>query len=187
MPCWRSWCDSHSGHPGQVPTKTVSSKSPVTLRASVRRCQIAGALQPWRTPASYRLLAVPQPSPQGGVPFPRAAPRCAWLSPSNTSAVVSTCPSLRSHHTGDRQRELRVLPGFNGQLFAAGRRDLVDPRPPIVRGPAPDPGDPAVFHQPRESGVERALLDQELIAGRLLNELGYAVSMEVAQRQRPQN
>src|SRR5258708_17808969 len=119
MPCWRSWPDIHSGHPGQVPIKTVSSKSPVTLPASVLRCQIDGALQPGRVPPSYRPLAVPRLFPQGGVPFPRAAPRCAWRSPSNTSAVVSTCPSLRSHHTGDRQREFRVLPGFNGQLFAA--------------------------------------------------------------------
>src|SRR5437773_9688644 len=130
MPCWQSWCDSHSGHPGQVPTKTVSSKSPVTLRASVRRCQIAGALQTWRTPGTYRLLAVPQPSPQGGVPFPHAAPRCAWRSPSNTSAVVSTCPSLRSHHTGDRQREFRVLPSFNRQLFAASPAGSLSGVPP---------------------------------------------------------
>ena len=35
--------------------------------------------------------------------------------------------------------------------------------------------------------VQRALLDEELIVGRLLNELDDAVSMEVAQRQRPQN
>src|SRR5213594_5048319 len=187
MPCWRPWCDSHSGHPGQVPTKTVSSKSPVTLRASGRRCQIAGALQPWRTPASYRLLAVPRLFPQGGVPFPHAEPRCAWRFLSNTSAVVSTCPSLRSHHTGDRQREFRVLPSFNRQLFAASRSDLVDPRPTIVRRHAPDTFDPAVQLQPLESGVQRPLLDEELIAGRLLNELDYAVSMEVAQRQRPQN
>src|SRR2546422_11016460 len=143
MPCWRSWFDSHSGHPAQVPTKTVSSKSPVTLRASVRRCQIAGALQPWHAPASYRLLAVPRPFPQGGVPFPHAAPRCAWRFLSNTSAVV-TRPSLRSHHTGDRQREFRVLPSFKRQLFAASRSDLVDPRPPIIRRHAPDTVDPAV-------------------------------------------
>src|SRR5439155_6988762 len=130
------------GHPGQVPTKSVSSKSPVTLRASVRHCQIAGALPPWRTAASYRLLRVPRPSPKGGVPFPRTAPRCAWRSPSNTSAVVAACPSLRSHHTGDREREFRVLAGFNGQLFAASRRDLVNPRPPIVRRHAPDTLDP---------------------------------------------
>src|ERR1700676_2719966 len=90
-----------------------------------RLTQIAGALQPWRTPASYRLLAVPQPSPQGGVPFPRAAPRCAWRFLSNTSAVVSTCPSLRSHNARDRQSEFGVLPGFHGQLFAASRGDLV--------------------------------------------------------------
>src|SRR2546425_108182 len=96
MPCWRSWCDSHSGHPGQVPTKTVSSKSPVTLRASVRRCQIAGALQPGRAPPSYRLLRVPRLFPQGGVPFPHTAPRCAWRFLSNTSAVVLTCPVNRA-------------------------------------------------------------------------------------------
>src|SRR5437016_5877598 len=147
MPCWRSWCDSHSGHPAQVPTKTVSSKSPVTLRASVRRCQIAGALQPGRAPASYLLLAVPQLFPRGGVPFPRVAPRCAWRFLSNTSAVV-TPPSLRSHHTRDRQREFRVLPSFNRQLFAASRGDLVDPRPPIIRRHAPDTVDPAVYLQP---------------------------------------
>src|SRR4029077_10691671 len=182
MPCWRSWCDSHSGHPGQVPTKTVSSKSPVTLRASVRRCQIAGALQPGRAPPSYRRLAVPRLFPQGGVPFPHAAPRCACRSPSNTSAVVSTCPSLRSHHTGDRQREFRVLPSFDDQLFAASRRDLVDPRPAIVRRHAPDTLDPAVELKPLESGVQRALLDEELIAGGLLNELDNAVSMEIASR-----
>src|SRR5580700_8698247 len=187
MPCWRSWFERHNGHPGQVPTKTVSSKSPVTLRASVRRCQIAGALQPGRAPPSYRLLRVPRLFPQGGVPFPRPAPRCAWRSPSNTSAVVSTCPSLRSHHTSDRQREFRVFPGFNGQLFAASRRDLVDPRPPIIRRHAPNTVDPAVYLQPLESGVQRALLDEEVIVRRLLNELDYAVSMEVAQRQRPQN
>src|SRR5437879_11559199 len=133
----------HSGHPAQVPTKTVSSKSPVTLRASVRRCQIAGALQPGRAPPSYRLLAVPRLFPQGGVPFPQAAPRCAWRFLSNTSAVV-TRPSLRSHHARDRQREFGVLPDFNGQLFAASRRDLVDPRPPIIRRHAPDTVDPAV-------------------------------------------
>src|SRR6266536_1553080 len=182
MPCWRSWCDSHSGHPAKVPIKTVSSKSPVTLRASVRRCQIAGALQPGRAPLSYRLFAVPRLFPKGGVPFPRAAPRCAWRSPSNTSAVVSTCPSLRFHHAGDRQREFRVLPSFNGELFAASRRDLVDPRPPIIRSHAPDTVDPAVELQPLESGVQRALLDEQLIVGRLLNELDYAVAMEVAPR-----
>src|SRR6266568_6178807 len=186
MPCWRSWCDSHSGHPGQVPTKTASPKSPVTLRASVRRCQIAGALQTGRAPPSYRLLAVPRLFLQGEVPFPHAAPRCAWRFLSNTSAVV-TCPSPRSHHARDRQREFGVLPGFNGQLFAASRRDLVDPRPPIVRRHAPDTVDPAVQLQPLESGVQRALLDEELIVGRLLNELDYAVSMEIAPRQRPQN
>src|SRR5205823_13850982 len=117
---------------------TVSSKSPVTLLASGRRSQIAGALQPGRASVSCRLLAVPQLFPQRGVPFPHTAPRCAWRFLSNTSAVVSTCPSLRSHHTGDRQREFRVLPGFNRQLFAASRRDLVDPRPPIVRRHAPE-------------------------------------------------
>src|SRR5580704_11707258 len=162
MPCWRSWCDSHSGHPGQGPTKTVSSKSPVTLRASVRRCHIAGALQPGRAPPSYRLLAVPRLFPQGGVPFPHAAPRRAGRFLSNTSAVVSTCPSLRSHHTRDRQREFGVLPAFDGQLFAASRRDLVDPRPPIIRRHAPNTVDPAVQLQPLESGVQRALLDEEL-------------------------
>src|SRR5262249_29684775 len=100
---------------------------------------------------------------------------------SNTSAVV-TCPSLRSHHARDRQREFGVLPGFNGQLFAASRRDFVDPRPPIIRRHTPDAVDPAVYLQPLEIGVGRALLDEELIVGRLLNELDYAVSMEVAQR-----
>src|SRR5437762_4250271 len=184
MPCWQSWCDSHSGHPGQVPTKTVSPKSPVTLRASVRRCQIAGALQPGRAPPSYRLLAVPRLFPQGGVPFPHAAPRCAWRFPANTSAVVSTCPSLRFHHAGDRQREFRVLPSFNGQLFAASQRDLVDPRPPIVRRHAPDTLDPAVQLQALESGVQRALLDQELVVRGLLNELDYAVSVEIARGRR---
>src|SRR6266853_748474 len=184
MPCWRSWCDSHSGHPGQVPTKTVSSKSPVTLRVSVRRCQIAGALQPGRAPPSCRLPAVPRLFPQGGVPFPHAAPRCAWHFLSNTSAVVSTCPSLRSHNARDRQREFGVPPGFNGQLLAASRRDLVDPRPPIIRRHAPDTVDPAVQLQPLESGVERALLDEELVVGRLLNELDYAVPVEIAARQR---
>src|SRR5215472_12181656 len=171
MPCWRSWCDSHSGYPGQVPTKTVSSRSPVILRASVRRCQSAGALQPGRAPPSYRLPAVPRLFPQGGVPFPHAAPRCAWRSPSNISAVVSTCPSLRSHHTGDRQREFRVLPGFNRQLFAPGGGDLVDPRPPVVRRHAPDTVDPAAEFQPLKGGIERALLDEKLIVGRLLDEL----------------
>src|SRR5262249_31443725 len=144
MPCWRSWCEAHNGYPGQVPTKTVRSKSPVTLHASVRRCQIAGALQPGRAPPSYPLLVVPRLFPQGGVPSPHATPRCAWHSPSNTSAVVSTCPSLRSHHTRDRQRGFRVLPSFNRQLFAASHRDLVDPRPPIIRRHAPDTVDPTV-------------------------------------------
>src|ERR1700731_3824745 len=143
MPCWRSWGGSHSEHPGQVPPKTGSSKPPVTLRASVRRCQIPGALPPGRVPPSYRLLAVPRLFPQGGVPFPHAAPRGAWRFLSNTSAVV-TRPSLRSHHARDRQREFGVLPGFNGQLFAASRRDLVDPCPPIIRGHAPGTVDPAV-------------------------------------------
>src|SRR6266480_6450213 len=143
MPCWRLWCDSHSGHPGQVPTKTVLSKSRVTLPASVRRCQIADALQPGHAPPSYLLLAVPRLFPQGGVPFPHAAPRCACRFLSNTSAVV-TCLSLRSHHARDRQREFGVLPGLNGQLFPASRRDLVDPGPPIIRGNSPDAFDPAV-------------------------------------------
>src|SRR6266480_482391 len=108
-----------------------------------RLCQIAGALQTGRAPPSYRLLAVPRLFPQGGVPFPHAAPRCAWRFLSNTSAVV-TRPSPRSHHARDRQREFGVLPGFNGQLFATSRRDLVDPRPPIIRRHAPDTVDPAV-------------------------------------------
>src|SRR5258706_807495 len=143
MPCCWPSCDSHSEYPGPVPTKTVSSKSPVTLRGSVRRCQIAGALPPGRDPPSYLLLAIPRPFPQGGDPFPHAAPRCACRFLSNTSAVV-TCPSLRSHHARDRQREFGVLPGFNGQLFAPSRRDLVDPRPPIFRRHAPDTVDPPV-------------------------------------------
>src|ERR1700722_11717478 len=143
MPCWRSWCDSHSGYPGQVPTKTVLSKSRVTLRASIRRCQIAGTLQTGRAPPSYRLLAVPRLFPQGGVPFPHAATRCAWRFRSNTSAVV-TRPSPRAHHARDRQREFGVLPGFNFQLLATGRRDLVDPSPPTIRRHAPDTVDPAV-------------------------------------------
>ena len=72
------------------------------------------------------------------------------------------------------------------QLFAAGRRDLVGARPPIVGRYAPDTLDPAVWLQPLNSGVRRALLDEELVVGRLLNELDYAVSMEmIAQRQRP--
>src|ERR1700693_1132045 len=170
MPCWRSWCDSHNGYPGPVPTETVPSKPPVTLRASIRRCQRPGAIQLGPAPPSYRLLAVPQLFPQGGVPFPHAAPRRAWRFRSNTSAVV-TRPSLRSHHARDRQREFGVLPGFNRQLFAASRRDLVDPRPPIFRRHAPDTVDPAVQLQPLESGVQRALLDEELVVGRLLNEL----------------
>src|SRR5205814_4565176 len=177
----------HNGYPGQVPTKTVSSKSPLILRASVRCCRIAAALQPGRAPPSYRLLRVPRLFPQGGVPFPHTAPRCAWRFLSNTSAVVSTCPSPRSHYARDRQREFGVLPGFNSQLFAASRRDLVDPRPPIVRRHAPDTVDPAVYLQTLEGGVQRALLDQELVLGRLLNELDDAVSVQVAQRQRPQN
>src|SRR5580704_14126179 len=186
MPCWRSWFDNHSGHPGQAPIETASSKSPVTLRASGQRCQIAGAPHPGRASLSYRRLAIPRLSPQGGVPFPHAAPRCAWRLLSNTS-TVATRLSLRSHHARDREREFGVLPGFNGQLFAASRRDLVDPRPPIIRRHAPNTVDPAVQLQPLESGVQRALLDEELIVRRLLNELDYAVSMEVAQRQRPQN
>src|SRR5260370_800921 len=123
--------------------RVCPSKYPESLRAPCRRCKIAGALQPGRDPPPYRLLAVPRLFPQGGVPFPHAAPRCAWRCLSNTSAVV-TRPSLRSHHARDRQREFGVLPGFNGQLFAASRRDLVDPRPPIIRRPAPAPSDPAV-------------------------------------------
>src|SRR5580658_4061012 len=186
MPCWRSWCESHNGHPGQVPTKTVSSRSPATLRVSVRRCQIAGALQPGRGPPSCRPLRVPRLFPQGGVPFPHRAPRCAWRFLSNTAAVVAR-PLLRSHHTGDGQRELGVLSSFNRQLFAATGRDLVDPGPPIVRRHAPDTVDPAVYLQPLESRVQRSLLDEEFIVGRLLNELDYAVSMDVAPRQRPQN
>src|SRR5206468_10115333 len=124
MPCWRSWCDSHSGHPGQVPTKTVSPKSPVTLRASVRRCQIGGALQTGRAPPSYRLLAVPRLFPQGEVPFPHAAPRCAWRFVSNTSAVV-TRPSPRSHHARDRQREFGVLRSEEHTSELQSRSDLV--------------------------------------------------------------
>src|SRR6185312_9198232 len=186
MPCWRSWCDSHSGYPGEAPTKIVSSKSPVTLRASDRRSQTAVALQSWRTPQSCRPLRVQRLFPQGGVPFPRAARRRAWRSRSNTSAV-ETGASLRSHHARDCQGEFGVFSGFNGQLFAASRRDLVDPCPPIIRRHAPDTIDPAVQLQPLESGVQRALLDEKLVVGRLLNELDYAVSMEVAQRQRPQD
>src|SRR3954451_10320061 len=143
MSCSRPSCVSHSGYPDQVPIKTVSSKSPVTLPAFVRHCRIAGALQPWHTPASYRLLAAPRFFPRGGVPFPHAAPHCAWRFLSNTSAVV-TRRSLRSHHARDRHREFGVLPAFTGQLFAASRRDLVDPRPPVVRCHAPDTLDPAV-------------------------------------------
>src|SRR6202048_2046690 len=143
MPCSRSWCEIRNGYPGQVPTKTVSSKSPVTLLASVRCCQIAGALQPGRVPPSGRLLRVLRLFPQDGVPFPHAAPRCAWRFLSNTSAVV-TRPSLPSHHARDRQREFGVLPVFTAQLFAPSRRDLVDPRPPIIRRHAPDTVDPAV-------------------------------------------
>src|SRR5262249_5618307 len=124
---------------------------------------------------------------RGGTPFLHAAPRYAWRSSSNTSGAVSTCPSLASHHTGDRQREPGVLSSFNRQLSAASRRDLVDPRPPIIRRHAPDTVDPAVQLQTLESGVQRPLLDQELILGRLLNELDDSVSMQVAQRQCPQN
>src|SRR5262249_57839194 len=105
---------------------------------------------------------------------------------SNTSAVV-TPPSLRSHYARDRQREFGVLPRFNRQLFATSRRDLVDPRPPIIRRHAPDTVDPAVKLQTLERWVQRALLDQELILGRLLNELDDSVSMKIAHRQRPKD
>src|SRR5205814_9587925 len=109
-----------------------------------------------------------------------------WLFLSDPSAVVP-CPSPGSHYPHARQSLFGVLPGFNGQRFATSRRDLVDSRPPIIRRDAPDTVDPAVQLQPLESGVQRALLDDELVVGRLLNELDDAVSMEVAQRQRPQN
>ena len=57
----------------------------------------------------------------------------------------------------------------------------------MVRCHAPDAVDPSVELQPLESGIQGALLDEELVIGLLLNELENAVPMEVAPRQGAQN
>jgi len=145
MPCWQSWCDSHSGHPGQVPTKNrviqisrdsscFSPTLPNRRRASARArsavipsaCSSAAFSARWSSISLAQRLAAPgalHPIPQPSYQHVRHSAPSHGRSPTVSFAYfrVSTANCLRPAAV-----------------------DLVDPRPPIVRRHAPDTLDPAV-------------------------------------------
>lgn len=53
--------------------------------------------------------------------------------------IYSGTPGVR-----DRRREFGVLPGFDGELFAAGHGELIDRGPVVLRSHVPGAVDSAV-------------------------------------------
>ena len=66
---------------------------------------------------------------------------------------------------------------FALELFASGARERIVPGATIVLAGAPLGLNPALLFEAVESGVERALLDLEDVAGNLLDALGDPPSM----------
>src|SRR5437867_2241104 len=88
---------------------------------------------------------------------------------------------------GDGHDDSIPLHRFFSELAAAGPRQAVILRPPIVLGGLPARSEPASFFEPVESGKQRAGLHDERSAGDLFDTAGHAQSVQLAGRQRFQN
>jgi len=64
-----------------------------------------------------------------------------------------------------------------GEPARAGRRDAVEPRPPIACGRLPAGGDPPGMLHSMQRRVQRSFLDAQSVAGNLLNSRGDAVAV----------
>ena len=74
------------------------------------------------------------------------------------------------------------LVGLGAELAAAGGGEAVELCLALVVGLAPLAGEEALVFEAEERGVERALLDGELVAGDLLDAEQDAIAVERAER-----
>src|SRR5262249_40897158 len=69
----------------------------------------------------------------------------------------------------DRHCQATPLGGLGHELFAASARERVEARAAGVLRSAPFGGDPLACFEALQRGVERAMLDEQLVTGGLLN------------------
>src|SRR6266568_6681405 len=98
-------------------------------------------------------------------------------------ALLSLGPENSSYGGG----EPPPLGRLSDELFAAGRGQRVEASFAIVFGGAPLGCDPAASLQALERGIERAVFDQQLLVGRLLDRPRDALAVLRAENERAQD
>src|SRR5262249_14035959 len=81
------------------------------------------------------------------------------------------------------EHDARPVLLFGGELFEAGRRDLVILRAASFGRFAPGAGDVAILFEPMERREQRAGLDEERAARNLLDTIGHADAVSRLERE----
>src|SRR5215471_889246 len=79
------------------------------------------------------------------------------------------------------------LAGFPGEMFPPRGGQIVEARAPVVRRHAPRSFDPLVFFEPLQRRIEGTMLDQEFVAGTLLDRARDPLPMFGPEDQGPEN
>src|SRR5258707_3407241 len=87
------------------------------------------------------------------------------------------------HHLRHRRDEMLTLRLLDGELFAAGSRQLIKARPTIVLGYAPFTLEPTALLDAVEGRIESTLLDAQHIFRQLLYTLPHAIAVHRPQGQ----
>src|SRR5262249_17840580 len=118
---------------------------------------------------------------------------CASISAAKSSTVrlrrntARLLALLRSHDSPDRRDEPLPSGRLPGELPAARRGPPVEAGLAVVRGGPPLRKEPAALLEPLERRIERAVLDEELLLGPLLDGAGDPLTVLRAEDQGPQD
>ena len=96
-------------------------------------------------------------------------------------------PPVARERRADGRRQPVPAVGFFPQTLAARGGELIELGPAIVLRCAPARLQQPLPHQAKQAGIQRALLNQQRIAGDLPDAQKNAVAMQRPQRNRPQN
>src|SRR5260221_14171 len=113
--------------------------------------------------------------------------RRGWPCGSEASRGVSCFLRLRSKGGTDGGREAIPAGGFFAQTFAARGGEFVKLGAAIVLRRAPARLEHSLPNEAKQTGIERALFDQQCIAGDLCDTQKDAVPMKRAEGDRPEN
>src|SRR6059058_367510 len=104
---------------------------------------------------------------------------------SDASHAPMSCDCrLDAEHAGDCLRVSKPDFGFIPEMFAARRRDRVEPRAPIVLRKSPLGLDEPAVLESAQRRIERALLYAQYVASGLLDPARYGVSVRRSEEER---